>query len=74
MNERGRREEAAVRVECFHLPHIDLTVSQLRDENSDLSLLRCPSHSVALSPFYPSHSLFLSQGYTLKWQDLHGAR
>lgn len=58
----------------FTSPHIDLTVSQLRDENSDLSLLRCPSHSVALSPFYPSHSLFLSQGYTLKWQDLHGAR
>lgn len=47
----------------FTFPHIDLTVSQLRDENPDLSLLRCPSHSVALS-----------QGYTLKWQDLHGAR
>ncbi len=58
----------------FTSPHIDLTVSQLRDENPDLSVLRCPSHSVALSPFYPSHSLFLSQGYTLKWQDLHGAR
>lgn len=58
----------------FTSPHIDLTVSQLRDENPNLSLLRSPSHSVALSPFYPSHSLFLSQGYTLKWQDLHGAR
>lgn len=58
----------------FTSPHIDLTVSQLRDENPDLSLLRCPSHSVALSVLSVSLSFSLSQGYTLKWQDLHGAR